>query len=311
MWQQTLFLATEGAEGVAPSHIAAKIALPLGLLIFCGSVFLLLWSNFGIRKGGLIYGVSFFGFCFVIGVFWWFGAPGTPVATGLQNFPGQAADAYQAQWYPFEPGSERATFFPQAEGGDLDGFQSPAEYLGKAGTPQEDLEADPQYAALVGDLDQARATMVETYLKVDESGAPRLGGELRAQLQEEGEKGLQAAVDDPDAFGRADPFLTVEADDGIQVVKDQDVRVAGADLTVYANYIREDGTDLTPVPVGSQVMYAFQKPSLIWFPSAVWTVVSLLLFVLCLFALDRIEQREKREVAEVDEPERLAVPIRQ
>ena len=63
--------------------------------------------------------------------------------------------------------------------------------------------------------------------------------------------------------------------------------------------------------VDTQPMFAFQQPSTLWFPSAVWTVIALVLFLLSLFGLDRVERREKRALEEVDEPERLAVPIRQ
>jgi hypothetical protein len=309
MWQQALFLATEGVEGVAPSHIAAKLALPLGLLLFCGSVFLLLWSNFGAKKGGLIYGVAFFGFNFMIGVFWWFGAPGTPVATGLQNFPGQAPDAYQAHWHPFEAGSARAEFFPASN--SLDGFQTPAEYLGKGDQSQEQLENDPMYAALVGDLDQAGSRMVSLFLKIDDTGESRIGGSLRLEYQEAGDQALADAVDNPEDYGRANPFITAAFEDGVLIREDQGVRLVGGTVIATANYVHEESGDTQAFPVDTVPMYAFQEPSLIWFPSAVWTVVSALLFGLCVLGLDRIEHREKREAAEVEEPESLAVPIRQ
>jgi hypothetical protein len=309
MWQQALFLATEGVEGVSPDHIAAKLAVPLGLLLFCGSVYLLLWSNFGARKGGLIYGVAFFGFNFMLGVFWWFGAPGTPIATGLQNFPGQAPDEYQAHWYPFEADSERAGLFPATE--DLDRFQAPADYLGKGGMSQENLEADPAYANLVGDLDQARARMVTVFLKIDSSGQIRLGGQLRSEYQDAGAEALAAAVDNPDDYSRADPFITAEFPDGVKITEDEGIRLAGGTMAAIANYVDSETGDTQAFPVDTAPMFAFQKPSLLWFPSAVWTVVAALLFALCVLGLDRIEQREKRERAEVQEPESLAVSIRQ
>ena len=100
-----LLAAESGVAGISPDHIAADLAVPIAILIFGGAMFALLWSNYGAKKGGLILGIAMAGFCGFIGVFWWFGAPGTPVATGLQNFPGQAADEYAPKWYPFEAGS--------------------------------------------------------------------------------------------------------------------------------------------------------------------------------------------------------------
>ena len=49
-----------------------------------------------------------------------------------------------------------------------------------------------------------------------------------------------------------------------------------------------------------------------WFPSALWTIISLLGFAISLVWLDRIEQREKRLArVVVEQPEDLAVPIAQ
>ena len=148
MLTHVLFLASEGAEGISGDHIAAKLAVPIAVVIFCGSVFALLWSNYGAKKGALIYSTAFFGFTMMLGVFWWFGAPGTPTFGGVQNFPGQAADAYASHWYPFEAGSARAEYFASTQ--DLDNFETPAEELGLEGSSEEELEANPAYGALAG-----------------------------------------------------------------------------------------------------------------------------------------------------------------
>jgi hypothetical protein len=82
-----LFLAVESA--IPPDHLASRLAIPLGLLFFGGSVYLLLWSNYGAKKGAAIYGTAFFGFTLILGVFWWFGAPGTPQNLGVTFLPHQ------------------------------------------------------------------------------------------------------------------------------------------------------------------------------------------------------------------------------
>ena len=122
-----LLAVESGVAGISPDHIAADLAVPIAIVIFGGAMFALLWSNYGAKKGGLILGIGMFGFMGFIGVFWWFGAPGTPVATGLVNFPGQAADEYQPKWFPFEAGSERAEFFGVDDtfAVDEDGERSP------------------------------------------------------------------------------------------------------------------------------------------------------------------------------------------
>ena len=317
MAHELLILAAE--EGVPASHIAAKIAVPIGILIFCGSVFLLLWSNYGAKKGGLIYGTAFFGFCAMLGVFWWFGAPGTPVATGLQNFPGQPGDAYQATWYPFEPGSERAENFPATADVTTDDsldaaepLQPVAEYLGMGDLSPEERQEDPEFASTNGDANSASDIMLNLFLRTRESDDPLLGGERRAEYIEAGEAGLAEQVENPDAWERADPFFTAAVkDETVELGRSEGTLLAGATVQAFTNFVNEEGETLA-VAVDEQPMFAFKMESNLWFPSAVWTGISLLLFALCLFGLDRIEQREKREAAsEVQEPERLAQPIRQ
>ena len=83
---ELLFLAVE--EAIPADHPAALLAVPLGLLFLSGSIFALLWSNYGAKKGGAIYLTAFFGFSFLIGVFWSLGGPGIPPALGL---PGSGA----------------------------------------------------------------------------------------------------------------------------------------------------------------------------------------------------------------------------
>lgn len=310
----TFLLATEGPllEHVPSTHIAAKLALPLGILVFCGSVYLLLWSIYGAKKGALIYGTAFFGFTMLLGVYWWFGAPGTPVATGLQNFPGQAPDHYQPKWFGFEAGSERASFFPLTREG-FEAFQTPAEYLGKAGVPPEQLDEDPMFRALVGDLEQAANVMLAQFLPTNELGAPLLGANRRQRIEQE----IQRQGGTPPGKTRASPFLTArvatdeQGEPLIRVADDAGHRVAAAKLELVANFVNAD-PDLPPDPVQMVVeertWFAFKDPGALWFPSAVWTVVSAVLFAGCLWGLDRIEQREKREreaaetPADADEP---------
>ena len=318
MFHQLLFLASEGAEGIPASHIAAKIAVPIAIVIFCGSVYMLLWSNYGARKAGLIYGTAFFGFCMMLGIFWWFGAPGTPVATGLQNFPGQPADAYQAKWYPFEPGSARAENFPAtadvAKDGSLDAaepLQPVPEYLGLGGLSPEERQADPEFGATSGDATTAGQLMISLFLRTQDSEDPELGGQRRANYIEAGEAGLAEQVDNPDAWDRADPFFTASIrDETVELGRSEGTLLAGATAQAFVNYVNESG-ETVQVQVDEQPVFAFKLESNLWFPSAVWTGISLLLFALCLFGLDRVEQREKRARAEVQEPERLAQPIRQ
>lgn len=297
----SLVLATEGVEGLPPEHVASKLAVPLAILFFCGSVYMLLWSSYGAKKGALVYLSAVGGFCAMLGVFWWFGAPGTPIATGLQNFPGQPADEYTAKWFAMEPGSERAMLFPSTN--SIDNFTDVATYLGKPDATEEELEEDPNAGFVRGDVEQASQVMVAVYAPT-ENNTLVIGGQQRAEWTE--------AAGEPEAGEtRASPFFTVEVVDRL-VTDDNGVRVAAALLQPMANFVDAEG-ELRSVEVTEQpeVMYAFKDPGNIQFPSMVWTAISLILFVTALFFLDRIEQREKREAEAVAEPEDLATPVLQ
>lgn len=88
-------------EFVPPGDWRAQIAFPVGALFLLGSVYVLLRSNLGTRRAYFVWGSSFFGFMFMLTLFWAFGAPGTPMFSGPQNLPGQPIDYYQPKWVPF------------------------------------------------------------------------------------------------------------------------------------------------------------------------------------------------------------------
>lgn len=296
-----LMLAVEGEEFIPADHVAANLAVPLGIVIFAGSVFLLLWAVYGAKKGALVLSTAFFGFNFLLGVFWWFGAPGTPVATGLQSFPGQPADAYQGKWFPMEAGSERAGFFPATRQG-FDAFETAREYVGiGADVPSEDLEGNERFAFIEGDLRSAVERMLNHFLPRDEQGSVRLGQNRRSEVMEQ-------AGDPRPGERRADPFLTarVAVEDGVEQIRvtdDAGHRVAAAKLQLVASFVQREGPpQRREVVVEERTWYAFKDPGAQWFPSAVWTGASFLLFALSLLGLDRLEQREKRLAAEAEQP---------
>lgn len=313
----TMLLATEGVEGLSPDHIASDLAVPLALLIFCGSVFALLWSNYGARKGGLIYGVAMFGFLGFVGVFWWFGAPGTPTATGLTNFPGQAGNEYQPQWYPFEAGSERSEFF---DADDTFEIGSPGEFAPVPEFVGTTDEEDPMFASISGDLDGASSRMVAQYFPRNEFDGLDIGAGFRTELQE-AVAGIDVmSLEGAEVVDGKEPTLstyvaevaTNEDDDPkLFLAEDNGMRLAAAELAVFAEFQNADGTSAGRAQVASTEWFAFKDPGALWLPSAVWTIVSFLLFGLCLALLDRIEQREKREAVEVEEAMDVQVPIKQ
>jgi hypothetical protein len=93
--------AAAAEEFVPPDDWRAIVALPAAFLFFFVSVYLLLRSNLGTRRAYLVMATCFFGFMVILSLYWTTGAPGTPMATGPQNLPGQVGDYYQPTWRPF------------------------------------------------------------------------------------------------------------------------------------------------------------------------------------------------------------------
>ena len=295
-------------ESVIPAdHPVSILAVPLGILFLSGSVYVLLWSNYGARKAAGIYGVAFFGFSFILGVFWWFGGPGIPPNLGITTLPGQAADHYDPVWYAFEPGSDRAQFFSGVN--TTDAFVDVPTYLGKADVPRSELNTDPAFAALFGSSRTAVAQMQAQFLPLDQFGVARIGVSRRTAFEE------QVAALQPADSRRGSPFYTAQAAGPVRLFDDPStgLLLATVEFQAVANFASADGTPLEPVPVGEPATwFAFYDPGANWFPSALWTIVSLVGFAISLAYLDRIEQREKRLArVVVEQPEDLAVPIAQ
>lgn len=320
-----LFLAVETV--IPADHPASILAIPLGLLFFGGSVITLLWSNYGLKKAVSMYSVAFFGFSFLIGVFFWFGGPGVPANLGITHLPGQSASDYSPTWYAFEQGSERAALFPSSN--DPDSFQTVVEFLGKEDLSTERLQRDPEFGTVAGEVDASVSNMQDQYLPVDENGIAQIGAERRAQLEAdvaeliESEPELQA-----DGVRRAPTFYTAEQVGETRVTNDPEngTRVATARFRTVANFVDADNVPVlrdttdadgeeieAPWPVGGETdWFAFQDPGQEWFPSMVWTLISLVGFGISLFALDRLEMVDKRRAIEtIEEPEDVAVPVAQ
>lgn len=301
-----LFLAVE--EAIPADHPAAILAVPVGLLFMSGSVLMLLWSNYGAKKAGAIYGVAFFGFAFLIGMFWTFGGPGIPQGLGITHLPGERPADYQPRWYPFEEDSERAAFFSSA--GDISAFISVEAYAGLDGASEDEIQSNPRFANISGSGGSASLLMRGEFLPVDGNNVAQIGVNRREQFERDALR-LRPA----NAAGRAQPFYTARIAGPVLLVDDAQtgVRLAAQAFQAVATYVDRDGVPLEPVPVGeSSYWYAFYDSGAVWLPSALWTGASFVFFLLSLLWLDRMEMREKRlSTIAVTEPERVAVLIAQ
>lgn len=84
----------------------------LFLLVACliGSIWMLLWSNFGARQAYLITMIALSAWMIIFSAIWLIGAPGTTTATGPRG--------REVEWIPFLPDSE----FAESFGGTIDNF---------------------------------------------------------------------------------------------------------------------------------------------------------------------------------------------
>ncbi len=300
------FLAVE--EAIPSDHPVAILAIPLGLLFLSGSIYILLWSNYGAKKAVGIYGIAFFGFALFLGVFWLFGGPGIPANKGINHLPGQATDHYAPQWFAFEEGSPRAGFFP--DGTDVDRFQPIDEHLGLGDLDEQELESEPAYGQLAGSVGRASSEMQDQFLPLDDNNVAQIGVGRRQAFEEDA-----AAAQPAEAGGRAQPFYSsmAEGDTLVYEHPETGVLLAAQEFQAYATFTDADAVPLDPVPVGEPTYwFAFYDPGAEWVPAAIWTGVAFFFFALSLFWLDRLEMREKRLAHdEVEEPERIAEPIAQ
>lgn len=108
MFEELPGVTVVAVEVIPPDTVLAKLAVPLGALIFFGTPFLLLRAILGTRRAYLVLATSFFGFMILLSLFWTFGAPGTPQVVGPSYLPGQEPNAYEPTWTPFARTSQVA-----------------------------------------------------------------------------------------------------------------------------------------------------------------------------------------------------------
>jgi hypothetical protein len=230
------------AEEIPPSNPLAQLATPLGVVFFLGSTYLLLRSNLGTARAYHMLGTALFGFLFLISLFWGFGAPGTPQATGPTNLPGQPTDALQAKWVPFAQDSLLAD---RADLSVVKGYP-------------EGFEVDGAPAADADLIDQGVSEMLNFF------SSSTAGAVIEATWVPE----TIAYTETSTGF----PLLAVE-------------------------YVAVNDA-LEPDPeVGSYVAFGYFDAGQPLLPSLVFVVISLVLFLIHAWLLDRSERIERREMA--------------
>lgn len=290
-----LVLASEG--GIPTSNPWSQLAVPLGILIFVGSVYMLMRSNLGTRRGYLVMSTSLWGFTFLLSLFWAFGAPGTPPNTGPQNLPGQELDEYQPVWIAFAQDSlivtEEGSAYT-AVASYPDGFgEVPADEVDNVGLGVQNTQSF--FASLAG-LEDGEAG----YFNLLTGTEAVVDGPLYATA-DNGRPMIGVTFGSTCAFGLdgADPTALPPFCDGLEV---------GDPIPVDA--VKADGT---PARV-DQTFFAFYDAGAPYFPSLLMAGILGVLFALHMVLLARDEKRERDEAIQaaaedVETEERATVSV--
>lgn len=292
-------------EFVPPDDWRGIIALPAGIIIFFGGIFLLLKSNLGTRRAYLVEASTFFGFMLIVSLFWGFGAPGTPRFTGPQTLPGQPADYYTPKWIAFAGDStlaqERFTVVTQfPEGFEVEGTGGEEAVEGEGGdVASAEDEAD---AAAAGDAAVGGVEEIGTFFREEHGGETLIGedwvpaGPPLVTFAETGEKIVGATHAKPFALNDEGEIPTGQ--DGAPLFsEDQLGQPIPEDFTVPPGTDEADAELLTPETFTA---FAFFDAGFPFFPSLVMIVIALVGFVLHVLLLGWDENREKeRSVEEV------------
>lgn len=239
------------AQATPPDSLMAKLAVPLGIVIFLGSIYMLLRSNLGTRRGYLVFATAFFGYMIIQSAFWAFGAPGTPVATGPTNLPGQPANEYQPEWVPFAEDSRLGK----------------GDYAWIADAEWTEVPEDFAETASVG-VDEIQGFFAS------EAGTKLVGENWK-----------------PDA----ESVRHAQRDGGYPVIQ-----VTYLETDAKTGEIKPDGKEVT--------LYGYFDAGNASFPAIVFLLISIAGFLIHAPLLDRDEQREKRELAELRASRGVAAP---
>lgn len=252
------------AEGIPASSPLAQLSVPLGVLVFIGSTYLLLRSNLGTKRAYLVLATSLFGFLMLFSLFWAYGAPGTPQATGPTNLPGQPSDELQPKWVPFAQDSLLA------ERDDLSLVRQFPEGFTMG-------EVDEDGAVTVDGLSAEAVSNVEA--GIDDAQSFFAGDDAGQQIGESDIATQVGHATSPDGDTVIGVVYNAVDDESMEVIAEGED--GHAEYTGFAFF--DEGAPLLPAQLAAGIF--------------------LVLFALHAFLLDRDEQQVKRELAGIDQPE--------
>jgi hypothetical protein len=126
----------------------AVISLVIAILALIGTIYMLLWSNYGAREAYLILMVALFGWMLLLSSIWLFGIPGTTPSTGPR--------AREPAWISFLPDSDQAGDFAAA----LDEYPNGWDPIGELGKKYPgNIESKGELANVGSTVEEALARL--------------------------------------------------------------------------------------------------------------------------------------------------------
>jgi hypothetical protein len=247
-----------------PVFLKGTLAVIMGIVLFIGSVYLLLAAVFGVRMGYLVLMVGLFSWMLILSMLWTFGAPGTKPNIGPRP-TGDGAGA-EAHWEPLGFGLSAASpRYPVVD-----------DYPANPWAPATEENA--------GDVEPARVAIQEF---LAEQANEEAGIEVERHIPE------IAGGGPPQEFEPGkEPFLAEDF-----VVKDMEFASAedGTKLVAARGYFAEGGPEVTVVAYydqGNVPVYSWAALGL-----------SLLGLLIHLPFLDRAEKKRKQVLTGGSAPE--------
>lgn len=239
----------------------------LFIIVACliGSIWMLLWSNYGARQAYLITMIALSAWMIIFSALWLVGAPGTTTATGPRG--------REVQWIPFLPESE----FGESFGGAVDNFPE-----GEGWQPTGTIF--PGNVDTAGEFETVRTIVAHALAD-------------RAKVQESGPTDFldwrfRDASRDPTTPDEEDPTKYAEATVAFN-------QVASTKLIM--------GVTIPATPKHPQVtVFAYRDKGLVFLPTLIIFIVSLLAFIFHVWLIARAEAEEKEREAEMGR--RVAIP---
>jgi len=270
---------------------AAAVALVIvGIIIFIGTVYILLVAIYGWLQAYLVTMVSLMIFSIILAAVWLFGVPGTPPGTGPRGT--------EPYWVVFLPDSEQGLEFKE----EIETFPADRSVAVPEAGPVGDTEwrialPDEQYPGAInvdGEIDTIKVVLqpaLAGYFQQQGTGSGKPSDysfrlEGRAPSLEEEALPVARLLFYPNGD-------VAKVDPGTQAVLETD-RIGDPASRLLA------GIDIPATENHPAIrVFAYRNKGQVFMASAQWMVVSVILFVVHLLWLASYENKQKRRDAEL------------